>query len=96
LHAVLVLHGAGKEVSADGIVSVLKAAGAEADNAKAKVLADACKGVSFEDLLKAATVVAAAPAAAAPAGGEAKPKKEEKDEGKKEEEAAAGLANLFG
>jgi large subunit ribosomal protein L12 len=97
LHAVLVLHGAGKEVSADGIVSVLKAAGAEADQAKAKVLADACKGVSFEDLLKAATVVAAAPAAAPAAGGEAKkPKEEEKDEGKKEEEAAAGLANLFG
>jgi large subunit ribosomal protein L12 len=96
LHAVLVLHGAGKEVSADSIVSVLKAAGAAADEARAKVLADACKGVNFEDLLKAAATVAAAPAAAAAAPAAEKPKKEEKDEGKKEEEAAAGLANLFG
>jgi large subunit ribosomal protein L12 len=95
LHAVLVLHGTGKEVSADSITSVLKAAGADADTARAKVLADAVKGVNFEDLLKAA---AAAPvAAAAPAEAAAKPKEEEeKDEGKTEAEAAAGLANLFG
>ncbi len=99
LHAVLLLHGAEKEVSKDSIVAVIKASGAEADEAKAQVLAEAVKGVNFEDLLKQATTVAAAPAAAAPAaeGGEAKKeKKEEKDEGKKEEEAAAGLANLFG
>jgi len=94
LHAVLVLHGTGKEVSADSITSVLKAAGADADTARAKVLADAVKGVDFEDLLKAA---AAVPVAAAPAEAAAKPKEEEKkDEGKTEAEAAAGLANLFG
>ena len=95
LHAVLVLHGAGKEVSADSIVSVLKAAGADADTARAKVLADAVKGVNFEDLLKAA---AAAPVAvaAAPAEVAAKPKEEKKDERKTEAEAASGLANLFG
>jgi large subunit ribosomal protein L12 len=95
LHAVLVLHGAGKEVSADSIVSILKAAGADADAARAKVLADAVKGVDFEDLLKAAAVVAAPAAAAAPAEA-AKPKEEKKDEAKTEAEAAAGLANLFG
>ena len=97
LHAVLLLHGAGKEVTKDAILAVMKSAGAEADDAKAKVLADAVKDVNFEDLLKAATV--AAPAPAAPAAGGAEGKKEEKkeeDEGKKEEQAAAGLANLFG
>jgi large subunit ribosomal protein L12 len=95
LHAVLLLHGAGKEVSKDGILSVIKASGAEADEAKAKVLAEAVKGVNFEDILRQSTMVAAAPAAAAPA---AAPKKEEKkeDEGKKEEQAAEGLASLFG
>ncbi len=95
LHAVLLLHGAGKEVSAASISSVLKAAGAEHDEAKAKVLADAVKGVNFEDLLKNALAVAAAPAAAAPA---AAPKKEEKkeDAGKTEAQAAEGLASLFG
>ncbi len=99
LHAVLLLHGAGKEVSKDGIVAVIKASGAEADEAKAKVLAEAVKGVNFEDLLKQSVTVAAAPAAAeaAPAAGGGEKKKEKKEEeGKKEEEAAEGLANLFG
>ncbi len=95
LHAVLLLHGAGKDVTKEGIVAVVKASGADADEAKASVLADACKDVNWEDLLKAATVVAAP--AAAPAAAEApKEEKKEEDEGKKEEEAAAGLANLFG
>ncbi len=93
LHAVLLLHGAGKEVSESSIVSVLKSAGVEADSAKAKFLAEAVKGVSMEDLLKNATAVAAAPAAgAAPA----KEEKKEEDTAKKEEQAAEGLASLFG
>jgi ribosomal protein L12E/L44/L45/RPP1/RPP2 len=98
LHAVLVLHGAGKEVSEAHIVAVVKAAGVKADHAKAKVLADAVKGVNFEDLLKQSTMMAAAPvAAAAPAsGGAAKEEKKEEDTGKKEEQAAEGLASLFG
>lgn len=98
LHAVLLLHGAGKEVTKENIISVIKASGAEADDAKAKVLADAVKDVNFEDLLKNVAVAAAAPAPAAPAAGEAKKKEEKKeeDEGKKEEQAAEGLASLFG
>ena len=95
LHAVLVLKGADKEIKPESIVAVLKAAGIEADNAKAKVLADAVTGVNFEELLKNAVAapVAVAPVAAAPVE-----KKEEKkeDEGKKEEAAADGLAALFG
>lgn len=100
LHAVLLLHGAGKDVSQEGIVAVMKAAGAEADEAKAKVLSEAVKGVDFEDLLKNVATVAAAPAAAPAAGGapaaEAKEEEEEVSEEKKEEAAAEGLANLFG
>ncbi|MFH1784994.1 MAG: 50S ribosomal protein P1 [Candidatus Micrarchaeota archaeon] len=95
LHAVLVLHGAGKEVSQEAIVAVVKASGAEVDEARAKVLAEAVKGVNFEDLLKQSTMVAAAPVAAAPAA-EAKKEEKKEDEGKKEEQAAEGLANLFG
>jgi large subunit ribosomal protein L12 len=98
LHAALLLHGGGKDVTQEGIVSVLKAGGVEADEAKAKVLAEAVKGVNFEDLLKVATTVAAAPAAAAPAAGGAAQKEEktEEKEEKKEEQAAEGLASLFG
>ena len=95
LHAVLVLHGAGKEVSKEGIVAVVKASGAEVDEARAKVLAEAVKGVNFEDLLKQSMMVAAATAAAAPAA-EAKKEEKKEDEGKREEQAAEGLASLFG
>ena len=93
LHAVLLFHGAGKEVSKDALVAVLKAGGVTADEAKAKVLAEAVKGANFEELLKNATVVAAPVAAAAP--GEHK-KEEKKEEKKTEAEAAEGLASLFG
>jgi ribosomal protein L12E/L44/L45/RPP1/RPP2 len=98
LHAVLLLHGSGKEVTAAHIASVLKSVGAEADEAKCKVLADAVKGVNFEDLLKNVSFAAAAPAAAAPAAGAAKKeeKTEEESAEKKEEAAAEGLASLFG
>jgi large subunit ribosomal protein L12 len=96
LHAVLLLHGAGKEVTKESIVSVVKASGAEADEAKAKVLADAVKDVNFEDLLKNVAVAAAPAPAAAPAGEAKKEEKKEEDEGKKEQQAAEGLANLFG
>ncbi len=100
LHAVLVLHGLGKEVTKDAIVAIIKAAGGEADEAKASVVAEAVKDVNIDEAIeKAAVAVAAAPAAApAAAGGEEKKeeKKEEESEEKKEEEAAAGLASLFG
>ena len=94
LHAALLLQGAGKEITKDSLLSVLKAAGADANEAKASVLVEAVKGVNFEELLKAAVApVAAAPAAAAPAA-----KKEEKKEDPAKQEAAAaeGLASLFG
>jgi ribosomal protein L12E/L44/L45/RPP1/RPP2 len=96
LHAVLLLHGSGKEVTAAHIASVLKSVGAEADEAKCKVLADAVKGVNFEDLLKNVSFAAAAPAAAAPAAAKKEEKKEEESAEKKEEAAAEGLASLFG
>ncbi len=93
LHAVLLLHGAGKEISKESLLAVLKSAGVEADEAKAKVLSEAVKGANFEELLKNATVVAAAPVAA-PVEHKKEDKKE--DESKKEEQAAAGLSSLFG
>ncbi|MFH1095221.1 MAG: 50S ribosomal protein P1 [Candidatus Micrarchaeota archaeon] len=96
LHAALLLHGAGKEISESSIVSVVKSAGVEADSARAKVLAEALKGVNFEDVLKAATAPVAVAAAPAAAAGEAKKEDKKEDEGKKEEAAAEGLASLFG
>ena len=90
LHAALLLQGAGKEITKDSLLSVLKAAGADANEAKATVLVEAVKGVNFEELLKAA----AAPVAAAPAEHKKEEKKE--DPAKQEAAAAEGLASLFG
>ncbi|MFA5050063.1 MAG: 50S ribosomal protein P1 [Candidatus Micrarchaeia archaeon] len=94
LHAALVLYGAGKEINKDNLVAVLKAAGAEVDDAKAKVLSEAVSGANIEELLKNATVAVAAAPAAAPA--ESKKEEKKEDPGKTEEQAAEGLANLFG
>jgi len=95
LHAALLLKGAGKEITKDSLIAVLKAAGAPVEEAKAQVLAEAVKGVNFEELLKAAAMpVAAAPAAAAPAEHKKEEKKE--DPAKQEAAAAEGLASLFG
>ena len=95
LHAALVLKGADKEITKEALMSVLKAAGVQAEEAKAQVLAEAVKGVNFEELLKAAAMpVAATPAAAAPA--EAKKEEKKEDPAKQEAAAAEGLASLFG
>lgn len=96
LHAALLLKGAEKEITKDSLLSVLKAAGASADEAKASVLAEAVKGVDFAELLKAAAMPVAAAPAAAPAGGEAKKEEKKEDHAKQEAAAAEGLASLFG
>ncbi len=94
VHAALLLKGLGKEITKDNVTSVIKAVGGDVDEAKAKVLEDALKGVNWDEALK--VQVSAAPASAPAAKEEKKEEKPEEDEGKKEEEAAEGLANLFG
>ncbi len=99
IHAALLLHSAKKEINEANVMSVLKAAGVEAEEARAKALVASLKGVDIEEAVKAAAMpVAAAPVAAAPAEDkkEDKKKKDAGDEKKSEEEAAAGLAGLFG
>jgi large subunit ribosomal protein L12 len=99
IYAALLLNSAGKEISEQNLVNVVKAAGANPDEAMAKSVANSLKGVDIKEIIKnAQNVSVAAPAAqAAPSGGEAKAKKEEaKEEKVSEEEAAGGLASLFG
>lgn len=99
IHAALLLHKAGKDITEDSLKKVLDAAGVKAEEGKLKALVSALKDVNIEEAIAAQVAVAAAPSAAgtAPAG-DAKPaeEKEEEDEEKKEEEAGAGLAALFG
>lgn len=94
VYAALLLHSAGKPIDENGIKTVLKAAGVEANDARVKALVSSLDGVDIEEAIKtavAAAAPAAAPAAAAPAAEE---KPEEK--GPSEEEAMAGLGALFG
>jgi len=98
VYAALMLHKLKKEITEENVTSIVKASGAELNEAKVKSLVASLADVDIEEAIKAAPIAAAAPAAAAPAAGECK-KEEKKDEaadGKKEEAAMEGLSSLFG
>ena len=98
VYAALMLHKLKKEITEESVTSIVKASGAELNEAKVKSLVASLADVDIEEAIKAAPIAAAAPAAAAPAAGEGK-KEEKKDEaadGKKEEAAMEGLSSLFG
>ena len=95
VYAALLLHKLQKEVNEANISSVVKASGAEVNDAQVKALVAALADVNIEEAIKAAPVAVAAAAPAAPAGEE---KKEEApaDTSKSEEAAMEGLSSLFG
>ncbi|MDP6897888.1 MAG: 50S ribosomal protein P1 [Thermoproteota archaeon] len=99
VYAALMLHKLEKEVNEANVTSVVKATGAEVNEAQVKALVASLADVNIEDAIKAAPVaVAAAAPAAAAAGGDA-PKEEKKAEPpseKQEEAAMEGLSSLFG
>ena len=100
VYAALMLHKLKKEITEENVTSIIKASGAELNEAKVKSLVASLADVNIEDAIKAAPVAAAAaPAAAAPAAGGEGKKEEKKDEaasGKSEEQAMEGLSSLFG
>ena len=99
VYAALMLHKLKKEITEENVTSIVKASGAELNDAKVKSLVASLADVDIEEAIKAAPIAAAAPAAAPAAeGGEGK-KAEKKDEaatGKSEEAAMEGLSSLFG
>ena len=97
VYAALLLHKLQKEVNEVNISSVVKASGAEVNDAQVKAMVAALADINIEDAIKAAPVaVAAAAPAAAAATGEAKKEEKPKDDGKTEEAAMEGLSSLFG
>lgn len=104
VYAALLLDAAGKEVTEQSLMDIVKAAGMSPDEARAKAMVASLKGVNIKDVIKNAQsmqVQAAASAAAPAAAGVAQqhaaaPKKSAEEEKKNEEEAASGLASLFG
>ena len=100
VYAALLLHKLQKDVNEENIASVVKASGAEVNDAQVKALVAALADVNIDEAVKAAPVAAAPVAAsgnddAAASGAEAKAE-EKKDEGKSEEAAMEGLSSLFG
>ena len=97
VYAALMLHKLEKEVNEANVASVVKATGAEVNEAQVKALVASLADVNIEDAIKAAPVAVAAAAAPAAAGGDApKEKKAEPPSEKQEEAAMEGLSSLFG
>ena len=99
VYAALMLHKLQKYVTEENVTNVVKASGAEVNEAQVKALVASLADVNIEEAIKAAPVAVAAPAAAAdaPAGGdEKKESKAEPPSEKQEEQAMEGLASLFG
>ena len=100
VYAALMLHKLEKEVNEANVSSVVKATGAEVNEAQVKALVASLADVNIEDAIKAAPVAvaaAAAPSADAAASGDApKEKKAEPPSEKQEEAAMEGLSSLFG
>jgi len=97
VYAALLLHKLDKEVNEANLSSVVKASGAEVNEAQVKSLVAALADVDINEAVKAAPVAVAAAAPAADAAAADAPAKEEKKEEPKNEEAAMeGLSSLFG
>ena len=76
VYAALMLHKLQKEVTEENVTSVVKATGAEVNEAQVKALVASLADVNIEEAIKAAPVaVAAAPAAAADAPSDGDKKK---------------------
>ena len=91
VYAALMLHKLQKDVTEENVTSVVKATGAEVNEAQVKALVASLADVDIEEAIKAAPVaVAAAPAAAAeadaPAGGDDKKEKKADTPSEKQEE----------
>jgi large subunit ribosomal protein L12 len=96
VYAALLLHKLDKEVNEANLSSVVKASGAEVNEAQVKSLVAALADVDINEAVKAAPVAVAAAAPAADAAADAPAKEEKKEEPKNEEAAMEGLSSLFG
>ena len=100
VYAALMLHKLNKDVTEENVTSIVKASGAEVNEAQVKALVASLADVDIEEAIKAAPVaVAAAPAAAGtdtPAAGGEKKERAEPPSEKQEEAAMEGLSSLFG
>jgi len=97
VYAALILHKLQKEVTEENVTNIVKASGAEVNEAQVKALVASLADVNIEEAIKAVPVAAAAPAADVASGGEEKKEAKAEPPSEKQEEAAMeGLSSLFG
>tara|TARA_B100000029_G_scaffold211032_1_gene208834 strand:- start:810 stop:1121 length:312 start_codon:yes stop_codon:yes gene_type:complete len=100
VYAALMLHKLQKDVTEENVTSIVKASGAEVNEAQVKALVASLADVNIDEAIKAAPVAvaaAAAPAAEAASGGDEKKEAKPEPPSEKQEEAAMeGLSSLFG
>lgn len=103
LHAALVLHSSGKEITEKGIVSIIKAAGGTPDQGKVKALVATLESIDIEEAIKGASLMPVGVSGAAAAGAaQSRTDTEtgatdESDESEDEDEGDdLGLSALFG
>jgi len=98
VYAALMLHKLKKDINEDNISNLVKASGAEVNQAQVKALVASLADVNIEEAIKAAPVAIASAPAAAPGGDAKKVDKKEAEAaaGKSEEQAMEGLSALFG
>ncbi|MEA2046169.1 MAG: 50S ribosomal protein P1 [Euryarchaeota archaeon] len=100
VYAALLIHSSGKDVSEEGIKTILDAAGITPDDVRIKALVSALEGVDVDSVLSQASTVSAPVVPTAAPAAEAAPAVEEIVEEEKEEEAEEsgmeGLGALFG
>lgn len=100
VYAALLIHSSGKDVSEEGIKTILDAADITPDDVRIKALVSALEGVDVDSVLSQASTVSAPVVPTAAPAAEAAPALEEIVEEEKEEEAEEsgmeGLGALFG
>ncbi|MFQ6136622.1 MAG: 50S ribosomal protein P1 [Candidatus Hydrothermarchaeales archaeon] len=99
VYAAMLLHAAGKGITEENLIKVLKAPGIKVDPTRAKALVAALEDIDIDEAISRAAVAPAATPAETPAvevTSAEKKKKEEEEEEVAEEEAMAGLSALFG
>ena len=93
VHAALMLHEGGQQITEENLKKVLSTVGTNVDDAKIKALVASLQGVNIDEALKEAVSFAPQPAAAPT---EKKEEKSEEEEAKAAESASQGLSSLFG
>ncbi len=97
IYGAMMLHKAGKKISAAALTKILEAAGIKPDEGRIKALVATLKDIDIEEAIKAVPVATATAAPAAEAPAKEKPAaKEEKPKEEEKPEEVTGLGALFG